>query len=211
MGWFAELSEDELRIDRIDMGLLDDANSEYVNNLLSQASKQYPFIQQHNPMVVVNPAQDKGFAETYPIGETGAPLPGGGFSKHSSLPIDRVGVEVFKTNEFTPNDLAAEMLHIDPFANQTRQSLIKTWTPSQIEALKHHALDYQATIDEGRSPEDALQNATDAALRGYTIGQWPEEINQELKYSPSQLQVLDNLKSYMRSGKKPNASGLLSF
>ena len=171
--------------------------ADYATDLLAQATKTYPFVAKHNPMVVVNPMENKGFAETYPVGETGAPLPEGGFSKHSSLPIDRVGVEVFKPNEFTHHDLAAEMLHIDPIANETRQALIKTWSPEQIETLKHHALDYQATIDEGRSHEDALKNATDSALRGYTVGQWPEEINKALAYNPKQLQALESLKTYM--------------
>ena len=179
--------------------------ADYAQDLLLQATQAYPFVAKHNPMVVVNPAENRGYAETYPVGETGAPLPGGGFNKHSSLPIDRVGVEVFKPDQFTHHDLAAEMLHIDPIANQTREALIKTWSPKQIETLRKHALDYDATIAEGRSPADALQNATDSALRGYTVGQWPEEINKALKYSPAQLKVLESLKSYMATGNEPKS------
>ena len=69
---------------------------DYATDLLNQATKAYPFIAKHNPMIVVNPAENRGFAELYPIGETGAPLPEGGFNKHPSLPIDRIGVEVFR-------------------------------------------------------------------------------------------------------------------
>jgi len=177
--------------------------ADYATDLLSQATETYPFVAKHNPMVVVNPMEDKGFAETYPIGETGAPLPGGGFSKHSSLPIDRVGVEVFKPDQFTHHDLAAEMLHIDPVANQAREALTKTWSPKQLKTLKEHALDYQATLDEGRPEADAIKNATDSALRGYTVGQWPEKINKALSYSPAQLKVLDSLKNYMSTGNEP--------
>ena len=171
--------------------------ADYATDLLAQATQEYPFVAKHNPAVVVNPMEDKGYAQTYPIGETGAPLPNGGFSKHSSLPIDRVGVEIYKPDEFNHHALAGEMLHIDPVANQARNALLKTWTPSQIKTLKHHALDYDATIKEGRSHADALQNATDSALRGYTVGQWPEEVNKELAYSPKQLKVLESLKTYM--------------
>ena len=177
--------------------------ADYSEQLLAEATKAYPFVTKHNPMVVVNPAENRGYAETYPVGETGAPLPEGGFSKHSSLPLDRVGVEVFKPDQFTAHDLAAEMLHIDPVANQTRETLIKSWTPKQIETLKKHALDYQATIDEGRSHADALQNATDSALRGYTVGQWSNDVNKALKYSPNQLKALESLKSYMATGQEP--------
>jgi hypothetical protein len=178
---------------------------DYASNLLSQATQQYPFIAQHNPAVVVNPQENKGFAETYPVGEAGAPLPQGGFDKHPDLPIDRVGVEVFKPDQFSAQDLAAEMLHIDPVANQTRESLIKTWSPKQLKALKEHALDYQATLDEGRPEADAIQNATDSALRGYTVGQWPEEVNKALSYRPEQLKMLDSLKNYMTTGEAPKS------
>ena len=171
--------------------------ADYATSLLEEATKAYPFVAKHNPMVVVNPTENKGYAETYPIGETGAPLPGGGFNKHPSLPIDRIGVEVFRPKDFTHHDLAAEMLHIDPIANQTREALIKTWSPEQLKTLKEHALDWQATLDEGRPEADAIQNATDSALRGYTVNQWPEEINKALAYNPQQLKVLESLKSYM--------------
>ena len=119
--------------------------ADYASDLLAKATQDYPFVARHNPMVVVNPAEDRGFAETYPVGETGAPLPNGGFNKNSALPIDRVGVEVFKPDQFNHHDLAAEMLHIDPMANQTREALVKSWTPDQLKTLKEHALDYQAT------------------------------------------------------------------
>jgi hypothetical protein len=171
--------------------------ADYATDLLGQATQAYPFVAKHNPMVVVNPAKNRGYAETYPVGETGAPLPEGGFNKHPSLPIDRIGVEVFRPKDFTHHDLAAEMLHIDPMANQTREALIKTWSPEQLKTLKEHALDWQATLDEGRPEADAIKNATDSALRGYTVGQWPEEINKALAYSFEQLKSLDALKSYM--------------
>ena len=171
--------------------------ADYATDLMSQATEAYPFVAKHNPMVVVNPMEDKGYASTYPIGETGKPLGNGVFDKHFSLPTNRVGVEIYKPDEFSHHDLAGEMLHIDPMANKTREALLKTWTPNQIETLKKESRDYETTIKEGRSHKDALQNATDAALRGYTIGQWPEEVNQALAYSPKQLKVLESLKFYM--------------
>jgi hypothetical protein len=181
----------------------------YEDELLNRAMQEYPFVRKHNPMVVTNPSENRGFAETYPIGETGAPLPEGGFNKHPALPLDRVGVEVFKPEKFSHHDLAAEMLHIDPMANKTREQLLKSWTPKQIKALKEHALDYQATLDEGRSHEDALKNATDSALRGYTVGQWPEEINQKLAYSKDQLKALNKLKEYMKQSSDKKTGGLI--
>ena len=173
----------------------------YIQNLLSQAQQAYPFLKQHNPLVVMG--KGEGYAETYPVGETGRPLEGGGFSRPMTLPTNRVGIEVYKPSEFTPKDFAAEMLHIDPYANKAREQLMSSWSPKQLQTLKEHALDYQATLDEGRPEADAIQNATDAALRGYTVGQWPEHINKALAYNPEQLKTLDLLKMYMTTGKVP--------
>lgn len=181
----------------------------YEEELLQKAINEYPFVAKHNPMVVLNPADNRGYAETYPIGETGKPLPEGGFNKHQSLPLDRVGVEIFKPGEFSHKDLAAEMLHIDPMANEAREFLLKSWTPKQIKTLQENALDYQATIDEGRSHEDALQNATDSALRGYTVKQWPEEINKKLNYSKAQIKKLEELKRYMKQAPAKKAGGFI--
>lgn len=176
-------------------------NDFYVQNLLNQATTAYPFVKQHNPLVVLG--KGEGYAETYPIGETGRPLEGGGFSRPMTLPVNRVGVEVYKPDQFTAKDLAAEMLHIDPYANKAREQLMSSWTPQQLKTLKKHALDWEATIAEGRPEKDAIQNATDSALRGYTVGQWPEEINKALAYTPDQLKTLDALKMYMITGKAP--------
>ena len=173
----------------------------YLQNLLNQATTAYPFVKQHNPLVVMG--KGEGYAETYPVGETGRPLEGGGFSRPMTLPVNRVGVEVYKPSEFTPKDLAAEMLHIDPYANKAREQLMASWTPKQLQTLKKHALDWEATLAEGRPEADAIKNATDSALRGYTVGQWPEEINKALAYTPAQLKTLDALKMYMTTGKAP--------
>ena len=176
-------------------------NDFYIQNLLNQATAAYPFVKQHNPLVVMG--KGEGYAETYPVGETGRPLEGGGFSRPMTLPVNRVGVEVYKPNEFTPKDFAAEMLHIDPYANKAREQLMSSWSPKQLQTLKKHALDWEATLAEGRPEADAIKNATDAALRGYTVGQWPEEINKALAYNPDQLTTLDALKMYMTTGKAP--------
>lgn len=81
---------------------------DYIQNLIAQANKQYPFVKQHNPDVVLGTGER--YAQTYPIGETGRPLAEGKFSRPSALPIDRVGIEIYKPNEFTHHDLAAELL-----------------------------------------------------------------------------------------------------
>jgi len=167
----------------------------YIEQLLQQAQQQYPFVSQYNPQVVLGTGQ--GYAETYPVGETGRPLGGGKFSRPSTLPIDKVGIEIYKPKEFTPRDLAGELLHIDPVANKIRDQLIKTWTPEQVKKLQEHALDFDMTLAEGRPLQDAIKNATDSALRGYVVGQWSPEVDKSFNYTPKQMKLLDELKNYV--------------
>ena len=72
-----------------------------------------------------------------------------------------------------------------------------------VKFYKYLQEDIVQTLAEGRPEADAIKNATDSALRGYTVGQWPEEINKALAYNPNQLKTLDALKMYMITGKAP--------
>lgn len=173
---------------------------DYIQQLLEEARTQYPFVSQYNPQVVLGTGE--GYAETYPVGETGRPLGDGKFSRPSSLPIDQVGIEIYKPKEFTARDLAGELLHIDPVANKIRDQLIETWTPEQIKTLQEHALDFDMTLAEGRPVKDAIKNATDSALRGYVVGQWSPEVDKYFNYTPQQLKLLDELKTYVTKPSK---------
>ena len=169
----------------------------YITALLAKASKDYPFILQHNPMVFMGNDPSRDYAETWPSTEEGTkkrPRP-------SNLPMGRVGVQVFRPNEFGASDMAAELLHVDPVANATREGLLKMLTPQQIAKLKTSARDYQSTLDRGESEQRAIQNAMDSALRGYAMNQWPEEANQAMGYTPEQRRMLDTLRNYVTTGK----------
>ena len=171
--------------------------ADYATDLLAKANDTYPFLQRYNPAVMVNEGGGKGFAETYPKDETGRPLEGGGFSRPKELPMGRIGVEIYKPDQFSHHDLAGEVLHDDPYANQVRDKLSKMWSKEQLPHLKDMALDYQASLDEGQSEDRAIQNATDSAMRGYVVNQWPTENNERLAYRPEQMQLLNNLQNYM--------------
>ena len=75
-------------------------------------------------------------------------------------------------------------------------------TPQQWGTLKNEALDYNESIRQGLSEQRAKENTIDSALRGYAVNQWPESVNQQLNYSPAQLELLNSLKTYMKTGKK---------
>jgi len=168
----------------------------YVDLLVRRAAQAYPFITQYNPLVVTG--NGEGYAETWPADEPGAP----DWPRPKELPMGRVGVQVFRPNEFGPTDLAAEFLHVDPVAHETRSKLLESMTPAQIEALKSASGDYAMSLRVGQSEDMALQNAVDSALRGYTVGHWPEEANASMGYTKQQKDMLDNLKRYMMTGKR---------
>ena len=177
----------------------------YVASLMQRAAQEYPFIRQHNPVVTVgDTGQD--YAETWPVNEPGAPGPNGEPTRPAEFGVvgknARLGVMVGKPNDFTHHDLAAEILHIDPYAREISGKLQESWTPAQLKALKKHSGDYQSTLDEpGRTEADAIQNATDSAIRGTVVNQWPPEVNQALNYSPAQQQMLQSLSNYMRGNR----------
>ena len=132
------------------------------------------------------------------VGETGAP----DAPRPTALPIGRVGVEVRRPGDFNHNDLAAELLHIDPYAREISAKLQKSWTPAQLQRLKTTSKYYQMTLDEpGRTEADAIQNATDSAMRGTVMGQWPADRNAGMQYTPEQQMLLQSLMEYTRSAK----------
>jgi len=175
-------------------------NTKYASDLLAKAQQEYPFIGMNQPVVKV--AQGEGYAETWPRGETGAPDAMGRDTRPYDFPMNQLGVTVHQPDKFTSADLAGEVLHVDPYANIVRDKLMQTMTPQQWGTLKNEALDYNESIRQGLSEQRAKENTIDSALRGYAVNQWPESVNQQLNYSPAQLELLNSLKTYMKTGKR---------
>jgi hypothetical protein len=175
-------------------GALSNANPSYVDSLLSNAKKEYGFINLHNPVVSVG--KGEGYAETYPPGEEGSP----DSPRPTHFPIHKVGIEVYRPQDFTHHDLAGELLHIDPKANEVRDKLLNSLSPVQMQSLKANSGDYVNYV--GKLPEEQnIRNAVDGAMRGYLIGQWPKSAIDQMQYTPQQTQMLDALKTYMQTGK----------
>jgi hypothetical protein len=166
---------------------------DYTSNLLNKAQEEYPFIAQHDPIIVKGDTGED-YAETWPPYEEGADN-----DRPQEFPIDRTGIVIGKPDEFDHHDLAGEILHVDPMSHATREQLMKSWTPKQLTELEKQSKDWKATLDEGRPVEHAIRNATDAAIRGYILNQWPNDANQRLNYRPEQIEKLENLKTYMKS------------
>ena len=167
--------------------------------LRSAAEDKYKYLRQHNIAVSINPQQDRsnGYAETYPIGETGPP------NKPAPGDVNRHRIEIFRPSEFSVNDLAAEGLHIDPYSHQTRAALLPTLTSAQVARLQQQAGDYQMSVDQGLSEKKAMENTIDSAMRGHAFNQDNNLVNEGMNYSPKQMQILNNLKNYVETGNKP--------
>lgn len=170
--------------------------------ILDAAKARYPFIQQHDVAVHYNPRKDRGFAETWFAGDGGDPQRPE-FGRPKAIPMDRHGVEIFQPESFGIDDLAGEVMHIDPNVNAARDALAKSITPKQLKELRRQSYDYDVSVKQhGMSHEDALRNATDSVLRGYAVNQWPKDALNSMRFTPEQLSILQSVHSYIRSERK---------
>lgn len=175
--------------------------------------RDYKFAKNHGLYVNLSPNGGQGYAETFGPNEEGDVANNKG--RPANFPIEATGIDIYRPNEFSHHDLAAELLHIDPVANRTREELKASLTDKQKEILESQP-DYTGTISEGPVKgikERALNNAVDAVMRGYVVGQWPLSAIKEMDFSKEQYDKLKNLHYYMVHGEdknKPKLEGILS-
>jgi hypothetical protein len=167
-------------------------SQEHGNMMQGAAEQQFPYLKHHNLDVTVNPQANRGYAETYPMGETGPP------NRPAPGDVNRNRVEIFRPTEFSVNDLAAEGLHIDPYAQKTRNALLPTLTPDQVSRLKEQAGDYAMSVEEGLPERKAMENTVDSAMRGQVFNQDQNRVNEGMNYSPEQMRMLNGLRNYTR-------------
>lgn len=153
----------------------------------------FKFVDNYDLRRVDTPMEGRGYAETWPAGEGGSKE----FPRPAEIPLDKLGIQVFKPDKWTDRDTAGELLHIDPVANYYRGKFADSLTPNQLETLRQ-----QPDFKEGDQPDGKrMQNAVDAAMRGYTVGQWPKEAVDSF-FNPSQRKMMDSLRKYMITGKR---------
>ena len=189
--------------------------SDTVLDVPRKAAEMYPFIAKNKPNTKINIRPDRNWAETYSPGEPGDPKKPVSERRPKEFPLQETGVEIYRP-DFSPADYAAEYLHVDPKANRARDLLTKTIRPDQMRHIKEED-DYQESLRQGQSLDRALQNQIDGMLRGYVMQnhgylpnqpvlparavfdkqhQQPEFVVEEMKYSPEQKNILEDLKRY---------------
>jgi len=172
-----------------------------INDQLNDINpKDYKFLNNLNIKQTTMPYIGKGYAETWPIGETGSP---DFMMRPNQLPINQHGISVFKPDKWREQDTAGEGLHIDPIANEYRTKLLQSLSPEQMTEAKRGFNDYNFVPNLSESRK--VSNLTDALMRGYTVGQAPDQFNQSF-YRPEQKQMLNELKNYMHTGVKPGST-----
>lgn len=166
---------------------------QYTTKLLADATAQYPYLKKHNLKVTVG--KGEGYAETWHPGDPGD----ANYPRDPRIPLNQAGVTVYKPDQFGPSDLAAEGLHLDPVSKMIRQRMLASLTPEQAANLQKSG-DYRMSVDRGMTPDQAMSNGVDAALRGQVFGQWPDDANKRMKYTPEQQGLLNTLKRYVTTG-----------
>jgi hypothetical protein len=171
-----------------------------IQEALKQAKEQYKFIP-NDVVATVNKQSGDRILEAWSPEEEGYV----GGARPKEIPLGKIGLEIYNPDKVSAEDIAADVLHHDKFANEVRDKMTATIkdNPEQLAKLKESSLDYQNSLDAGMSKDQALKNAVDSAMRGYVVGQWSEKDNAEMGYSDKQQGLLDNLKSYMVTGKVP--------
>ena len=173
-----------------------------INDQLNDINpKDYKFLNKLNIKQTTMPYIGKGYAETWPIGETGDP---DYMMRPKDIPINQHGISIFRPDKWREQDTAGEGLHIDPVAYEYRTKLLQSLSPEQLRQAKDEFNDYSfggSNLPETRK----INNLTDALMRGYTVGQASDQFNQSF-YRPEQKQMLNELKNYMHTGIKPNST-----
>jgi len=116
--------------------------------------------------------------------------------------MNKPRLEVYNIDGVTPDMIAADALHHSQFAHDTRDILHGSLSDKQKDYLRDKSNDYQLSKNNDKMSEEySMRNGVDAAMRGYVVGQWPKEVNDGMQYTPHQIELLDDLKRYMKTGK----------
>ena len=165
----------------------------------------WKFLKKLNIKQTNMPYIGKGYAETWHKGDEGSP---DWMMRPNDIPLNQNGISVFQPDKWTAKDTAGEGLHLDPMANQYRTRLLESMTPEQMAQAKNEFNDYNF-VGNSIPETNKVNNLTDAMMRGYTVGQAPDQFNQSF-YNPKQKETLNQLKRYMQTG-VPEGSPLQAY
>lgn len=171
-------------------------------NLLEQATKEYPILQQHNLQYKESFGKGGGNKlEFWPANEPGdaaAPRP-------KEFDIAKPGVEVYDKST-RPIDIAGDavshhLIHTDPTIKAHYDEFAKSITPQQEKFLQGKYEYAKQNAGETRDYKSWREiDGLPSYFRGHPFQQWPKEFNDQV-YTPQQRDRLDQMMKYMRGGK----------
>lgn len=168
------------------------------------AISQYPALKSINPaQVTTRLPGDQRMLEFWGPGEGG----GSDFQRPPGLPMDRPGVQVISPST-RPEDVAADlvshyMVNQDQKLKPQYQAFANTFTTPDGRARLQEDYAYSQQNEKSMYPngmppidEWAQRSRIPAYFRGYVFNQWPQDSFKSM-YSPDQIQMLDQMKSYL--------------
>lgn len=166
-------------------------------NVFDQAREQYPILDKHGVVGVINPKEGSNMLEFWPPGEPGSD----DAKRPAQVPIDKPGVEVY-SGKTTPLDILGDvtshhLVKSDPVIKQQYEDFQSSINPQQQQILQSQ-YEYAKKNDGESRPYDQWLEASGmpAYFRGYAFKQWPEEFNQRA-YTPAQRQGFDKMMNYL--------------
>lgn len=166
----------------------------YLAKLKGDAETQFPYLKQYKLNVVAGKGND--YAETWKPGDAGDLS----YPRDPRIPLDQAGVVVMKPQSFGPSDLAAEGLHLDPVSMMIRQRMMASLSPEQTGTIRGTG-DYRQSVGQYKmSPDAAMNNGMDSALRSAVFGQAADATPEVMQYTPQQRALLATLRHYVTTG-----------
>ena len=174
---------------------------------LSEAKRQYPYLQDKDFDYVENLTDDKkaGYLEFWEPGDEGPP--DGSVKRPEGIGIDRMGIEV-RNPDTRPIDILGdyvshEAIYSDPKLKDIYDRYTSTLTDKQLKVKYEYE---KKNYGEDRPFEQwAERSGKPGMFRGYTFDQFSED---EIKdaYTEEQLKILDEARDYLGI-KKLNSKG----
>lgn len=165
--------------------------------MMDRAKKEYPYLADKDIAFTYSPkVKTKNQLESWPVGETGSP----DYPRPANIPIDKFGMQVFKTQGGTPINMLGDYVshhgvENDPKLKDMYQQFQASLDPAKMqERYAYH----QNKLGEKR-PYDQWYQSTGLPemFRGYTFNQWGNPKQAAKMYTPEQLKILDQVRQYL--------------
>ena len=142
--------------------------------MVKDVRKMYPFMEADKDKYVVTRAHrpdSPGLLEAWSPYDEGPPQ----YPRPDNIPIGKVGIEIYN-DRVRPLDVAADYYsHHYPSGKEKGRGLAESWTPEQIKELSRQYREYETTMDEGYTNEDAktraINNISDSVVRTAAFAQ----------------------------------------